>query len=255
MPTLPQDDGVRIFYQLHGPVGRPGLLLTHGYGASSGMWRDNVPDLAHNRQVLTWDMRGHGASDAPDDPGRYSHDACVADMLALLDTAGMKRAVIGGMSLGGYLSLELYHRRPDRVLGLVLVDTGPGFRSDEARGAWNRWALDRADELARHGLQALPGGREQREADHRHGAVGLVHAARGMLVQQDAAVFESLAQIRVPTLIVVGSEDQPFLAAADVMHKRIPRARKIVLDGAGHAANLDAPAEFNAVVSEYLEEL
>jgi len=247
---------VRIFYQLHGPVGRPGLLLTHGYGASGDMWRHNVPGLARHRQVLTWDMRGHGASDAPDDPERYSHHACVDDMVSLLDAAGMKRrAVIAGMSLGGYLSLELYHRHPERVLALVLVDTGPGFRSAEAREAWNRWALDRADELDRHGLQALPGGREQLEADHRHGAAGLAHAARGMLVQQDGAVFESLADIAVPTLIVVGSEDRPFLAAADVMHKRIRRARKIVLDGAGHAANLDAPAEFNAVVSEFLEEL
>jgi pimeloyl-ACP methyl ester carboxylesterase len=76
-----------------------------------------------------------------------------------------------------------------------------------------------------------------------------------MLVQQDGDVLATLPEITVPTLIVVGSEDQPFLAAADVMHKRIPKARKIVLDGAGHAANLDAPVEFNAVVSEFLEEL
>ena len=255
MPTMSRPDGVRIAYQLQGSVGRPGLLLTHGYGASSSMWRHNVPDLAHNRQVLTWDIRGHGASDAPDDPERYSHGACVEDMLALLDVAGLKRAVIGGMSLGGCLSLELYHRHPERALGLLLIDTGPGFANPEAREAWNRWALDRAEDLDRQGLAALPGGREQREADHRHGAVGLAHAARGMLVQQDGAVLQSLSDIAVPTLIVVGSEDQPFLAAAEVMHKRIPRARKIVLDGAGHAANLDAPTEFNAVVSEFLEEL
>ena len=254
MPTMAGLDDVRIFYQLHGSGGRPPLLLTHGYGATSDMWRYNVPALAHNRQVVTWDMRGHGASDAPDDPELYSHEASVGDMVALLDAATHNQAVIGGMSLGGYLSLELYRRHPERVLGLVLVDTGPGFRNPEAREGWNRWALDRADELESEGLSALPG-REQQEADHRHGALGLAHAARGMLVQEDGAVLESLNEIEVPTLIVVGSEDRPFLTAADVMHKRIPRARKIVLDGAGHAANLDAPSEFNAVVSEFLEEL
>lgn len=254
MPTLRRPDDVRIFYQLHGAGGRPPLLLTHGYGATSRMWRHNVPALAHNRQVVTWDMRGHGASDAPDDPDLYSHEACVDDMLALLDTTTHNQAVIGGMSLGGYLSLELYQRNPERVLGLILVDTGPGFRNSEAREGWNRWALERADELEEQGLSALPG-REQREANHRHGVLGVAHAARGMLVQEDGRVLESLTKIDVPTLVVVGSEDLPFLTAADVMHKRIPRARKIVLDGAGHAANLDAPAEFDAVVSEFLEEL
>jgi pimeloyl-ACP methyl ester carboxylesterase len=219
------------------------------------MWQPNVEDLARKREVVTWDMRGHGATDAPEEAERYSHDACLGDMVALLDTVGIKHAVIGGMSLGGYLSLEFYRRVPDRVLGLILVDTGPGFRNAEAREGWNRWALDRAAQLERHGLSALPGGREQLEANHRHGAVGLAHAARGMLVQQDGDVLATLPEITVPTLIVVGSEDQPFLAAADVMHKRIPKARKIVLDGAGHAANLDAPVEFNAVVSEFLEEL
>ena len=254
MPTMARLDGVRIFYQLHGRGARPPLLLTHGYGATGDMWRDNVAALAHKRRVLTWDMRGHGASDAPDDPELYSHQACVDDMAALLDTTTHNQAVIGGMSLGGYLSLELYRRHPDRVLGLILVDTGPGFRNPEAREAWNRWALDRADELEANGLSALAG-REQREADHRHGALGLARAARGILVQEDGDVFESLTEIAVPTLIVVGSEDRPFLAAADVMRKRIPRARKIVLDGGGHAANLDAPAEFNAVAAEFLEEL
>src|SRR2546421_4228263 len=168
------------------------------------MWRLNLPALAHNRQVVTWDMRGHGASDAPDDPGLYSHKACLDDMLEVLRTTGIKRAVLGGMSLGGFLSLELHNRYPEAVLGLILVDTGPGFRNPEAREGWNRWALERAEEIERQGLSALPG-REQQEADHRNGAQGLAHAARGMLVQEDGHVLESLREIKVPTLIVVGS--------------------------------------------------
>jgi pimeloyl-ACP methyl ester carboxylesterase len=73
-----------------------------------------------------------------------------------------------------------------------------------------------------------------------------------MLVQQDSAVFESLTQIAVPTLVVVGSEDAQFLAAADVMEERIPGARKVVLPRAGHAANIDAPEEFNSAVGDFL---
>lgn len=247
-------DGISLHYELHGEGEGTPLLLTHGYGASSGMWKQNLPALAR-RPVITWDMRGHGASDAPEDPSLYSHEACLDDMSALLEAAGFERAVLGGMSLGGYLSLAFRHRWPERVRALVLVDTGPGFRDPSTREAWNSWALERADALEADDLAALPHGPEQRQARHVHGARGLAHAARGMLVQHDARVFEALSDVRVPTLIVVGADDKPFRAAADAMERRIPGARKVVLAGAGHAANMDAADRFNAAVSEFLEEL
>jgi pimeloyl-ACP methyl ester carboxylesterase len=247
-------DGVRLAYELHSQDG-PGepVLLTHGYGASRRMWDLNLPALAaHGRPTVAWDMRGHGESDAPDDPALYTHELTLDDMEALLDAVGAPTAVLIGMSLGGFLSLALNLRRPERVAGLVLVDTGPGFRSPEARERWNAWARDRADKLEADGIDALPAGSEQRRAGHIHGAQGLAHAARGMLVQEDSAVFESLTQIAVPTLVVVGSEDAQFLAAADVMEERIPGARKVVLPRAGHAANIDAPQEFNSTVVDFL---
>jgi pimeloyl-ACP methyl ester carboxylesterase len=205
--------------------------------------------------VITWDMRGHGASDAPDDPSLYSHTACVGDMAALLDTVGAARAVVGGMSLGGYLSLIFHLCHQERVAGLLLIDTGPGFRDEEARESWNRWALGAADKLEESGPEALNGGPEQLQADHVHGGQGLAHAARGMLVQHDSTVIDSLQRISVPTLILLGERDEDYLAAAEVMAKRIPHAEKIVLAGAGHAANMDAPDQFNAAVRGFLEEL
>lgn len=256
MAAMLERDGVMLHYELHGgPHGRPPVLLTHGFGASGGMWEANLPALTRQRQAITWDLRGHGASDAPGDGALYSHELCLQDMAALLDLAGAERAVLCGMSLGGFLSLSFRLRFPERVTGLVLVDTGPGFRDGRARERWNDWARQRADELDAGGVAALPQGVEQAQADHVHGAAGIAHAARGMLAQRDAAVFESLGSIGVPTLIVVGSEDQPFLAAADVMEARIPGARKLVLPRAGHAANMDAPEDFGAAVTEFLEEL
>ncbi len=176
-------------------------------------------------------------------------------MASLLDDADAPSAVLGGMSLGGFVSLAFHARWPQRVRALVLVDTGPGFRDPAARERWNEWARERADLLERDGLGALPGGTEQRRANHVHGAAGLANAARGILTQSDSLVFESLGSIAVPVLIVVGAEDTQFLAAADAMERRIPDARKLVLNGAGHAANIDAPEEFNAAVGEFLEEI
>ena len=137
MPYLDRA-GTRIYYEVtEGPGDRPPLLLSHGYGASSRMWRPNVAALAADRTVITWDMRGHGASDSPDDPEQYSHAACVADMAALLDAAGADHAVLGGLSLGGFVSLEFVLEHPRRVDAVLLFDTGPGFRSDQARQEWN----------------------------------------------------------------------------------------------------------------------
>src|SRR5438552_14826143 len=144
MPYLTHD-GVRLHYDLHGDPGdRPPLLLSHGFSASGRMWDLNVAALARDREVLTWDMRGHARSDAPDDPAAYGVEQSVADMVALLDVLGAKRAVLGGMSLGGYLSLAFHARHPDGVAGLLLIDTGPGFRRDERPEHGNRFAERRA---------------------------------------------------------------------------------------------------------------
>ena len=92
-------DGARIYYQAFGlPGGATPLLLTHGFSASSAMWQPNIAALAAARLVITWDLRGHGSSDAPDDLARYSAEACVADMAALLDACGVARVVAGGLS-------------------------------------------------------------------------------------------------------------------------------------------------------------
>jgi pimeloyl-ACP methyl ester carboxylesterase len=240
-----------IAYTIHGqPSALPPVLLTHGFGASGAMWDPNVEALAGNRQILAWDLPGHGASVAP---AGLTHDRCIADMLALLDVLGGQRAVLGGMSLGGFLSLLFCARHPERVAALVLVDTGPGFRDDGARDAWNAWVEGLANDLEGRGLEALRSGPESANAEHAAGAGGLARAARAILTQRDGEVFESLDRVTVPTLIVVGAEDERFLAAAEAMARRIPGARKVVIDGAGHAANMDRPEVFNRAVGEFLE--
>jgi pimeloyl-ACP methyl ester carboxylesterase len=95
-------DGVEIYYEITGDG--PTVLLTHGFSASTVMWRDNVPALVSGGfRVVTWDMRGHGRSASPDDPALYSSALTVGDIDTVLDATGAERAVIGGMSLGGYI--------------------------------------------------------------------------------------------------------------------------------------------------------
>jgi pimeloyl-ACP methyl ester carboxylesterase len=250
MPYLDRA-GTRIYYEVTGgPGDRPPLLLSHGYGASSRMWQPNLAALAADRTVITWDMRGHGASDSPDDPEQYSHAACVADMAALLDAAGAERAVLGGLSLGGFVSLEFVLVHPQRADAVMLFDTGPGYRSDQARQRWNERAFKTADRLERDGITALGG---SAEADYGHrSARGLALAARGMLAQRDGHVIEALASVKVPVLVLVGARDEPFLGAADYVTAKIPGAVKVVVPDAGHISNADQPALFNQAVREFL---
>ena len=98
-------------------------------------------------RVVAWDMRGHGQTASPDEPEKYSEAATVEDMAAVLDAAGAKTAVIGGMSLGGYMTLNFYRRSPERCRTLMLIDTGPGFKQDAARDKWNVYAREKGDDL------------------------------------------------------------------------------------------------------------
>jgi pimeloyl-ACP methyl ester carboxylesterase len=234
---LDRDDGARIHYQAFGPEhGATPLLLTHGFSATSAMWQPNIKALAAARPVITWDIRGHGSTDAGDDPAHYSAEESVADMAALLDACGVARVVAGGLSLGGYLSLDFYLAHPDRVAGLVLCDTGPGYRRDEARQQWNDRAVAFAERLER---DSKP---------------GLARAARGILTQRDARVIDALPAITIPALVLVGARDKDYLGAAEYMAAKLPNSVHAVIQDAGHASNVDQPDLFNRQVLAFLDQ-
>ena len=252
MPAIKRD-GVDIYYEVHGSG--PALLLTHGYSSTSAMWKEQIAPLSRHHKLVLWDMRGHGQSDYPEDPAAYSEALTIADMAALLDEVDAANAIVGGLSLGGYMSLAFYRAHPERVRALLIIDTGPGFKKDDARDAWNKRAHETGDRFEREGLAVLKSlSRDRSEASHRD-ALGLARAARGMLTQRDARVIESLPNIKVPALVVVGADDAPFLAASDYMAAKIPGARKVVIPAAGHAVNIDQPQAFIDAVLPFLDSL
>ena len=247
MPELDRN-GVAVHYESEG-TGAP-VLFSHGFAATLRMWDPQVAALADRHRAIRWDMRGHGDSDAPPDPDCYSHALAVADMAAVLDACGVERTVLVGLSLGGFLSLRFHARYPERVRALVLLDTGPGYRSDAARAAWNRYAEAQARELER-GAAGLRRSSEVHVEWHRTLA-GLPHAARGMLVQTDATVIDGLAGIAVPVLLIAGADDTDFLPGMAYMARKIPGARYEVIADAGHGVNLDQPGRVNALLAEFL---
>ena len=250
MATLDRD-GVAVHYERHGhPSDRPPLLLTHGYSASSAMFARNLDALGRDREVLVWDIRGHGRSESPADPACYSQELALGDMAAILDACDASRATLGGHSLGGYLSLAFRLAHAERVAGLVLIDTGPGYKQDAGREKWNAMAERYAVGFETRGLDALAASPEVNAGPH--DPAGLALAARGILKQHDASIMGSLADIAVPTLVLVGADDAPFLAAAEIMAAKTPGAESVTIPGAGHAPNIDRPSEFDAAVTGFL---
>src|SRR5204863_9099161 len=116
-----------------------------GYSSTSGMWQGQIEALSKHHKLVLWDMRGHGRSGYPEDTSAYSEALTVGDMAALLDEVGVPKAIVGGLSLGGYMSLAFYRAHPDHVRALLIIDTGPGFKKDDAREAWNKRAQDSGD--------------------------------------------------------------------------------------------------------------
>jgi pimeloyl-ACP methyl ester carboxylesterase len=241
-------DPVRIHSETIG--NGPTVLFTHGFGATSEMWRHQLGVLSEQHRVVTWDLRGHGRTRVPGDPSAYSQAAALADMATLLAGEEDRRAVLCGHSLGGYLSLAFHAAQPDRVAALILVATGPGYRDHAGRAKWNALAHRLARQIEASGkLDTAPGLGRPGPPE------GLALAARGILPQADATVIDSLPTIRVPTLIVTGAQDRRFLDAATYMADKIPGATTATIEDAGHLPNLEQPAPFNRHLLDFLATL
>jgi pimeloyl-ACP methyl ester carboxylesterase len=141
------------------------------------------------------------------------------------------------------------------VRALILCNTGPGYRKDDARAGWNDFSIKYASRFEERGLEGFGRGIEiDATRQYQRSAEGLAFAGRGILTQRDANVMEHLEQIDVPTLIVLGADDERYKAGGEYMAAKIPDARKVVIEGAAHAVNLYQPAAFNEAVLEFLKD-
>jgi len=246
MPFLQRPD-CDIYYETHGQG--PAVLLTHGFSLTSEMWAPQIKSLSQDHRLIMWDIRGHGQSGQPNKDTAFGRSHCLADMSALLDHLECDEAVIAGLSLGGYLSLAFCAVFPARARGMMIFNTGPGYRSVNAREDWNKTAHSQMDDIEIKGVDALeyaPGRFSHRDL------VGVARAGRQLVVQQDADVINALPGLKLPSLVLVGADDTPFLGPTDYMVYKIRGAQKAVIPDAGHLSNLDQPDLFNKAVLGFL---
>ena len=241
------------------------VAFVHGFPHNRTLWSPQVSALVDRARCIAPDLRGFGESSHH---GPFTIDQYADDVAMLLRSLGVERAVIAGLSMGGYVALALWRRHRSLVRGLVLAHTRAGSDTDEARG--KRQALI---EVARsRGASAVADGqvtgmlgkttREKRPAmiDEVHRMLatasveGIVGALEAMMARVDST--GTLPTIDVPTLVIVGSEDVLIpRSEADILREAIRGSRLEVIEQAGHVSNMERPAAFNHVLSEFLASL
>ncbi|MEC3982070.1 alpha/beta fold hydrolase [Amycolatopsis sp. H20-H5] len=256
-------DGVEFGYDDVG-TGTP-LVLVHGHPFNRTMWRPQAERFSRDGwRVITPDLRGYG--DSPVVPGKTGLDTFAADLIRLADHLGLGRFVLGGLSMGGQIVMETHRRYPERLAGLLLADTSPQADTEEGKRVRNETA-DRllAEGMPGYATEVLPKMVTPENIRTRPDVAkhvldmmrasppeGAAAALRGRAERPDYTA--SLATVGVPTLIVVGSEDE-FTPVADarLMHRLVPGSVLAVIDGAGHMPNLEREAEFNDVFGPFLK--
>ena len=266
--TIEAVDGVELYVESHGS-GKP-ILFSCGFCTTHENWRSQVAPLVEaGARVMLWDFRAHGRSAVPQEPEAYSLDLVLDDLGRVLEWGcGDEPAVLAGHSFGGLASLHFAARSLERVRGLILMASGPGFKNPDAAARWAAQTERTARYLEDRGLEDFVSGRAGDTCIGRERELPAAAAAAAAIIAQSPSglamfgrrisatapsIIDQLPGLDRPALVLVGGDDAPFLQASEVMAAKLPRARREVLPGVGHVANIEAPEDFNARAIEFLE--
>ncbi|MCH8994591.1 MAG: 2-succinyl-6-hydroxy-2,4-cyclohexadiene-1-carboxylate synthase [Chloroflexi bacterium] len=247
----------------------PALLLLHGFTGSSATWTPYL-DAWRGFTAIAVDLLGHGESDAPPDPHRYTMERCIEDLSALLDELDLPRAAVLGYSMGGRVALRLALHAPERVSALVLESASPGIEDSSEREERVRSDGALADSIERDGIEAfvdrwqaqplfatqarLPETvrNELRRQRLSNDPIGLANSLRGMGAGAQEPVLDRLSAVNIPTLLLVGEEDENYCALARRMAAALPCSKLEIVSGAGHTVHLEQPDAFASNVQKFL---
>jgi 3-oxoadipate enol-lactonase len=259
---LQEINGQWIYYEDTGG-NLPPIVLAHGLLMDHEMFAPQVKALGSEYRMITWDARCHGQTETTDDPFTYWDLA--EDLRGLLDHLGIARAVICGMSQGGFVALRFALKHPERVTALILLSTQAGTEDPEKVAIYEPmldvWETDGLnDQLAEMIASIILGhewpGREAWIAKWHQVPRSLVRQAFEALVSRDD-IHDRLGEIKVPALVIHGTADAAIdLEVAQRMSSELANCLRLVtIEGGGHACNLTHPELVNAALQEYLAEV
>jgi pimeloyl-ACP methyl ester carboxylesterase len=261
-------DGVRLYLEEAGS-GTP-VLFVHEFAGDHRSWEPQVRSFSRRYRAITYDARGYPPSDVPEDVSSYSQDLAVSDAVAVLDHLGIDRAHVVGLSMGGFTTLHLGLRHPERTLSVVSAGVGYGAHPDakesfraEAEAIAAAFESEGEVFTARYALGPArvqfqnkdPQGWEEFARQLAgHSALGSANTMRGVQRGRPSLydLRDDLAAMTVPSLLLVGDEDEGCLDASLMLKRTIPSAGLAILPRTGHASNLEEPELFNRLVLDFL---
>ncbi len=257
-------NGIQMNYELSGKKGASVVMLSHSLGSSLLMWNPQMKTLDPHFQVLRYDIRGHGKSEAP--PGAYTLEQLGEDAVALLDAIGIDHVHWVGLSMGGMIGQSVALNYPKRLRSLVLCDTAAAI-APEAQPIWQeridavrekglasqleptmeRWFTPSFLKLNPYMLDVI---RNEFLATPEKGYLGCIYAIRKL------NYLDRLSEIAIPTLIMVGEDDPGTpVSASQAMHQRIANSKLILIKSARHLSNVEQPEVFNTNLLMFLKGL
>ena len=266
MPTF-SANGVEIYYEVTGQ-GYP-LIWSHEFGGSYDSWEAQVKFFSRRYQVITYAARGWPPSDVPEDPAAYTQDIVVNDLYLLMRHLNISEAHIGGLSMGGSVALNFGIAHPEMAKSLIVASAGSGSTN---RDTFLSTGQSMADRLLSEGM--VPVAKDYGTTNIRvqlrrkdpmgfetfarllseHSATGSALTYQGFVMNRPT-VFEledKLKSLRVPTLIMIGDEDEPCIEPGIFMKRTIPISGLSCFPQSGHAINLEEPDLFNRTVLDFL---
>lgn len=264
-----QSDRARLYYEECGS-GYP-IVFVHEFSADLREWESQVRWFSRSYRCIRFNARGYPPSDVPEENDAYGQAHAADDIAAVMAAAGIRRAHIVGLSMGASATLHFGLRHPEMASALVVVAGGSGA-AREGREAFRRQAESLAERMMQEGFGKIAGElgvgptRVQLQIKDPLGWAEFVAHLREHSPSGSALTLrnyqalrpslydlkEELAAVRIPTLLVVGDEDEPCLAPNFFLKQTMPAARLWVVPNTGHAVNLEEPAAFNAALDQFL---
>jgi len=265
-------DGVRLFYESAGTGSA--IIFVHEFGGSHWSWEPQLNYFSRRHRCITYAARGYPPSDVPEDVERYSQARAADDIIDVMSAAGVERAHIVGLSMGGFACLHAAIRHPDRILSAVAAGTGYGAEKEHeeyfrgiseqvAKNFQERGAEDFAPTYAEGASRVQFQNKDPRgwrlfaERLGKHSSLGAANTMRGVQMRRPSlydlkAEFEAMP---TPVLIMVGDEDDHCIQPGVFLKKTIPRSGLAILPKAGHTLNLEEPELFNRLVAEFIAQV
>lgn len=272
MPRITTPDGIALHYEEAGE-GVP-ILFIHEFGGNHESWEPQMRHFSRRHRCITYAARGYPPSDVPGNVDQYSQAIAVADAIAVLDALGIAKAHIVGLSMGGFATVHFGLRHPDRALSLTVA--GAGYGCEKEHEAYFRGvSREVADRFEKDGARAFApiyaegasrvqfqdkdprGWREFADRLATHSDMGAALTMRGVQVRRPSFwdLEAELKAMDVPTLVIVGDEDDHCLQPGIFLKKTIPACGLSVFPKAGHTLNLEEPDAFNALVASFIAQV